>query len=67
MNFDLQNLNPENQGALSINATLNPTSYDQYPKDRSGPYSVGKVHGLVFVALQHFDSAFMQTVSKIRS
>jgi choline dehydrogenase-like flavoprotein len=67
MNFDLQNLNPENQGALDTNATFNQTSYDQYMKDRSGPYSVGKAHGLVFIALQHFDTAFKQTVSKIRS
>jgi len=67
MNFELQGLNPENQEALNTNSTFNQTSYDQYLKDRSGPYSVGKAQGLVFIALQHFDSAFKQTVSKIRS
>jgi choline dehydrogenase-like flavoprotein len=68
MNFDLQNLNPENKGALNTNATFNQTSYDQYLKDHSGPYSVGRAaQGLAFIALQHFDSAFKQTVSKIRS
>ncbi|KAH5039826.1 hypothetical protein HBI74_023240 [Parastagonospora nodorum] len=67
MNFELQGLNPENPGALNTNSTFNQTSYDQYLKDRSGPYSVGKAQGLVFIALQHFDSAFKQTVSKIRS
>jgi hypothetical protein len=40
---------------------------DQYLKDRSDPYLVGKAHGFVFIALQHFDSAFKETVSKIRS
>lgn len=67
MNFDLQGLNPENQGALNTNSTFNQTFYDEYLKDRSGPYSVGKAQGLVFIALKHFDSAFKQTVSKIRS
>jgi hypothetical protein len=67
MNFDLQNLDPENQLALSNDATFNQTSYDQYLKNRSGPYSAGKTHGLVFMALQHFHAIFKQTVSKIRS
>ncbi|CAN9188338.1 unnamed protein product [Alternaria alternata] len=67
MNFDLQNLNPENQGALNTDAAFNQTSYDQYLKSRTGPYSVGKAHGLVFIALQHFDSAFKKTVAKMRS
>ena len=30
MNFDLQNLNPENMGALNTNATFNQPAYDQY-------------------------------------
>lgn len=67
MNFDLQDLNPENQGALNTNETFKKTAYDQYLKDHSGPYSVGKAHGLVFLALQHFDKSFQSTVSKIRS
>jgi hypothetical protein len=67
MHVDLQYLNPENQGALNTDAAFNQTSYDQYLKSRTGPYSVGKAHGLVFIALQHFDSAFKKTVAKMRS
>lgn len=67
MNFDLQNLDPENMNALNTNATFNATAYEQYLDSRTGPYSVGKANGLVFIALQHFDSAFNATVSRLRS
>jgi hypothetical protein len=67
MNFDLQNLNPENMAALNTKATFNQTAYDQYLEFHTGPYSVGKASGLVFIALQHFDISFKKTVSKIRS
>ncbi|PZD38994.1 GMC oxidoreductase [Pyrenophora tritici-repentis] len=67
MNFELENLNPENMDALNTNATFNQTAYDQYLKSHTGPYSVGKANGLVFIALQHFDSNFNKTVSKLES
>jgi choline dehydrogenase-like flavoprotein len=67
MNFDLQHLNAENMGALNTNATFNQTAYAEYLKSRTGPYSVGKANGLVFLALQHFDPAFNKTISKLRS
>lgn len=67
MNFDLQNLNPENQAALNTNATFLQAANDQYAKDRTGPMSVGKAQGLVFLALQHFDKTYKNTVSKILS
>jgi choline dehydrogenase-like flavoprotein len=53
--------------ALNTNATFNETGYDQYLKLHTGPYSVGKANGLVLIALQHFDTSFKKTVSKIRS
>lgn len=67
MNFDLKNMNPENQGALNTDAAFNQTSYKEYIKTKTGPYSVGKAHGLVFIALQHFDSGYKSVVSKLRS
>ncbi|KAE9990044.1 hypothetical protein EG327_001935 [Venturia inaequalis] len=67
MNFDLQNLDAENQGALNTNATFIKAASEQYAKDRTGPMSVGKAQGLVFLALQHFDKAYQTTVKKIRS
>jgi choline dehydrogenase-like flavoprotein len=67
MNFGLQNLNPQNLGAFSRNETFNQTSYDQYLKNRSGPYAAGKTHGLVFLALKHFTSTFKQIVDNVRS
>jgi hypothetical protein len=67
MNFDLRNLDPENMNALSTDAAFNQTAYDRYLNSRTGPYSVGKANGLVFIALQHFDSAFKKTVTKMRS
>ncbi|KAI8931830.1 hypothetical protein NX059_011467 [Plenodomus lindquistii] len=67
MNFDIQGLSPENMGALNTNSTFNQTSYDEYIKYKTGPYSVGKANGLVFMALQHFDSDYNTTVSKIRT
>ncbi|KAF2833050.1 alcohol oxidase [Ophiobolus disseminans] len=67
MNFDIQNLNPENQAALNTDAAFNQTSYDEYLKTKTGPYSVGKAQGLVFIALQHFDSGYKKVVSKLRS
>lgn len=67
MSFELQGLSPESMPALNTNATFNQTTYDEYIKFKTGPYSAGKANGLVFIALKHFDSAFMQTVSKIRS
>ncbi|CBX96382.1 similar to choline dehydrogenase [Plenodomus lingam JN3] len=67
MNFDLQGLSPENMAALNTNTTFNQTSYEEYIKYKTGPYSVGKSNGLVFMALQHFHAGFKQTVSKIKS
>lgn len=67
MNFDLQGLSPENMAALNTNATFNQTSYDEYIKYKTGPYSVGKANGLVFMALKHFNPSFETTVSKIKS
>ncbi|TLD37813.1 alcohol oxidase [Venturia nashicola] len=67
MNFELRNLDPENQGALNTNTTFSKAANDQYAKSRTGPMSVGKAQGLVFLALQHFDKAFQTTVNKIRS
>lgn len=67
MNFELKNLDPENQGALNTNTTFSQAANDQYTKDRTGPMSVGKAQGLVFLALQHFDKSFQKTVSKLRS
>jgi hypothetical protein len=68
MNFDLhQNLDPENLGAFSRNATFNQTFYDQYLEHHSGPYAAGKTHGLVLIALQHFHSGFKQVVNAVRS
>lgn len=46
---------------------FNQTSYDQYVRYKTGPFSAGKANNLVFMALQHFDSAFNKTVSKVRS
>lgn len=67
MNFDLQNLDTENMGALSTNATFNQTAYAEYSKSRTGPYSTGKSNGLIFLALQHFSPSFNATVSKLHS
>ncbi|KAF2127475.1 GMC oxidoreductase [Dothidotthia symphoricarpi CBS 119687] len=67
MNFDIQGLSSESMPALNTNATFNQTSYEEYIKYKTGPYSVGKANGLVFIALQHFDAGFKKTVSKIRS
>lgn len=65
MNFDLQGLASESMLALNTNTTFNQTSYEEYIKYKTGPYSAGKANGLVFMALKHFDPAF--NVSKIRS
>ncbi|ORY09131.1 choline dehydrogenase-like protein [Clohesyomyces aquaticus] len=67
MNFKLEGLDPENIPALATNATFNQTSYNQYLANHTGPYSVGKSNGLVFIALQHFDSAYQKTVDTIKS
>ena len=67
MNFELQNLDAENMGALNTNSTFNQTAYTQYLSSRSGPYSAGKSNGLVFLALQHFDPAFNETIAKLDS
>jgi choline dehydrogenase-like flavoprotein len=67
MNFDLQNMNPENQNALNTDAAFNQSAYEQYLKDRTGPYSVGKAHGLIFMALKQFDTGFSKTVAKLRA
>lgn len=67
MNFDLQNLNAESMGALNTNTTFNQTTYAEYSKSRTGPYSTGKSNGLIFLALQHFSPSFNATVSKFHS
>lgn len=66
MNFDLQGLAPESLLALNTNATFNQTSYEEYVRYKTGPYSAGKSNGLVFMALKHFDTAFNEIVLKIR-
>jgi hypothetical protein len=53
--------------ALNTDAAFNQTAYDQYLKSRTGPYSVGEANGLVFIALQHFDTTFKKTVAKMQS
>lgn len=58
MNFNLQNLAPESLQALNANATFNQTSYKENVEYKTGPYSAGKPNGLVFMALQYFDTAF---------
>jgi choline dehydrogenase-like flavoprotein len=67
MNFELQNLAPVSLQTLNTNATFNQTSYDEYIKYKTGPYSTGQSPSLVFLALKHFDTTFNETVSKIRS
>ncbi|QDS73255.1 hypothetical protein FKW77_004259 [Venturia effusa] len=67
MNFDLQNLNPENQGALSTNTNFSQAATAQYLSNHTGPMSVGKAQGLVFLALPHFSPNHTKTVSKILS
>ncbi|CAA9958519.1 GMC oxidoreductase [Pyrenophora teres f. maculata] len=67
INFEPQNLNPENTYAQNTNATFNQTAYDRYLKSHTSPYSVGKANGLVFIAPQHFASNFNKTISKLES
>jgi hypothetical protein len=67
MTFSLQNLDRENMAALNTNTTFNHIAYTQYLKFHTGPYSVGKANGLIFLALQHFDPSFAKTVAKMRS
>ena len=52
---------------MNANAIFNQTSYEEYLEYKTGPYLAGKSNGLVFMALQHFDTTFNETVYKIRS
>ncbi|KAF1969433.1 alcohol oxidase [Bimuria novae-zelandiae CBS 107.79] len=67
MNFDLQGLATNSIISINTNATYNQTVYDLYLTSKTGPYSVGRANGLVFMALKHFESNYKAIVQKIRA
>lgn len=67
MSFDLQGYDEDNLVALINNKTYNQSAYDLYVSSKTGPYSVGRANGLVFMALQHFEPTYNAIVKKIRA
>ena len=67
MNFNLEGVALNSIQSINTNATYNQTAYDLYLSSKTGAYSVGRANGLVFMALQHFDSNYKSIVEKIRA
>ncbi|OAG11528.1 FAD/NAD(P)-binding domain-containing protein [Paraphaeosphaeria sporulosa] len=67
MNFNLEGYAKDSIVAINTNATYNQTVYDLYLSSKTGPYSVGRANGLVFMALQHFEPTYKAIVDKIRA
>ncbi|KAJ4355460.1 uncharacterized protein N0V89_003476 [Didymosphaeria variabile] len=67
MNFNLEGYAQDSIPSINTNATYNQTVYDLYLSSKTGPYSVGRANGLVFMALQHFEPTYKAIVNKIRA
>jgi choline dehydrogenase-like flavoprotein len=65
MNFSLSTIAFPNPYVMSNNATFNADAAALYAKNRSGPYSFGRVNAAAFLAFKHFSPNYKTITAKI--